>query len=293
MSRNPLMPMSPAAAALAAAVLLVLQGCASAPKAETRGIASTQPMETLRDEAFAQSERFIDAEAVLATTRVGVPTVRIVDDAFPDSISPQQAALVANRAARDVCNGLARYVTLDPEISDPSVEIVVTSIRPTSAGAAGASAVLGVFVPGPFRLPAGLGGFAADGALRKAGEAVYVLHWAEGAGAITEDARVSAIGDAYQLANDFADEFIDGFSDPKEAASPDRTRVDAATRDANQALCLARFGRANPVGRGATILLPLAPEAFDAGAPEASGLEATGVDADERVERTDADDRGE
>lgn len=278
---------------LAGLGLLLLQGCASAPKPPSRGIADERPMQTLRDEPFAQSERFVDADAVLAATRVGLPTVRVAEGAAVDGITPEQAALVANRAARDVCNGLARHAVLDEAAADLEVELVVTAIRPTSSAAAGASALIGVFVPGPFRLPAGLGGFAADGVARKAGEPVLLLHWAEGAGAITEDAKVSPIGDAYQLAGDFADDFVKGFADPRGADAPTRARIDATTREANEALCLARFGRASVAGRGASFLLPLSPEAIDAGAPAGSGVGGAAAEADQRVDRAEADDRGE
>lgn len=233
-----------APAPLAALALLALQGCASAPKPEVRGI------------------------------------------------SDEQAALVANRAARDLCNGLARHLRIDEHAPDLRVDVVITAIRPTSSAAAGLSALLGVWVPGPLRLPAGLGGLAADGAARK-GEEPVLLHWAEGAGAITEDAKISSIGDAYQLAGDFADDFVDALVDPRGAEAQDRPRVDDATRDANEALCLARFGRASITGRGASLLLPLSPESIDAGAPADSGTRPGAAEAEERVRGAEADHRGE
>lgn len=257
-----------ALAPLAALAMLALQGCASAPKPEVRGISDQRPMTTLRDEDFARIERFVDADAVLAARSAGLPSVRIAADAVGAGINPEQAALVANRVARDLCNGLARYVRIDERAPDLRVDVVITAIRPTSSTAAGLSALLGVWVPGPFRLPAGLGGFAADGAARKGGEPVLLLHWAEGAGAITEDAKISSIGDAYQLAGDFADDFV-------------------------EALCLARFGRASITGRGASLLLPLSPESIDAGAPADSGTRPGAAEAEERVRGAEADHRGE
>lgn len=248
---------------------LWLAACASAPKPSATGIRSEQPMAVLKDEGYAKVERFVDADAVLAARSVGLPRVRIADGAAGEGITPAQAALVANRAARDTCQQLARRYRIDPEAPDLDIEIVVTAIAPTSSGAAGASAVLGVFVPGPFRLPAGLGGFAADGAVRADRTDVVVLRWAEGAGAITEDAKVSRIGDAYQLAGDFADDLAKALNDPSGAEGETRALLDAAEREAGEAHCVARFGRASVAGRGASILLPLSPEAIDAGAPDA------------------------
>lgn len=270
-------------AALCAALLLA--ACASAPERTATGIPTSKPLSTVKDEAYAKAERYVDVERVLAATSVGMPQVRIAMGAAGEGITPEQAALVANRAARDVCVQLSRHYRIAPESPDVEVELLVTAIVPTSSGAAGASALLGVFVPGPFRLPAGLGGFAADGAARAQGEDLVVLHWAEGAGAITEDAKVSRIGDAYQLAGDFADDFVNALADPKGSEGTTRPTIDAAEREAGEARCVARFGRASVAGRGASILLPLAPEAIDAGAP------APGADAGEGAEaaREDAE----
>lgn len=245
---------------------LLLMACASAPKPTASGLPTAKPMTTLKDEAYAKAERFVDAEAVLAARSVGLPRVRIAEGAAGEGITPTQAALVANRAARDTCVQLARRYRIDPEAADLELEIVVTAIAPTSSGAAGMSALLGVFVPGPFRLPAGLGGFAADGAVRAGGDEIVVLRWAEGAGAITEDAKVSRIGDAYQLAGDFADDFAKALIDPLGAEGDARATLNAAEREAGSARCVARFGRASVAGRGASFLLPLSPEAIDAGA---------------------------
>lgn len=247
---------------------LWLAACASAPKPTGTGIRTEQPMAVLKDEAYAKAERFVDAKAVLAAGSIGLPRVRIAEGAAGEGITSEQAALVANRAARDTCLQLARRYRIDLDAPDLDIEIVVTAIAPTSSGAAGASALIGVFVPGPFRLPAGLGGFAADGAVRSDRDDVVVLRWAEGAGAITEDAKVSRIGDAYQLAGDFADDLAKALNDPSGAQGDTRAPLDAAEREAGVARCTARFGRASVAGRGASILLPLSPEAIDAGAPE-------------------------
>ncbi len=263
------------------AVLLLLVGCASAPKGAPDGLATARTLETLRDEPHARTARFLDAEAALAAESVSPPTITIADGAAGKGLDAGQVALVANRAAREVCNALAPYYRITDETPDLAIELRITSVAPTSAGAAGVSEILGVFVPGPFRLPAGLGGFAADGAARAPGGDVLVLRWAEGANPVTEGARVSRIGDAYQLAGDFADDFADALRDPRGRDGERRGRLAEAGIASNRAICLARFGRANPAGRGASILLPLAPEAIDAGAPEAADEERTTTASDD------------
>jgi len=248
---------------------LLLAACASAPKAPHEGFSTLRPLDTLRDEPHARIARFLDSEAVQAAQSVSPPRFVVAEDAAGEGISERQAVLVANRAARDLCTGLAPYFRITESAPDLELALYVTAIEPTSPGAAGVSELIGVFVPGPFRLPAGLGGFAADGVARRGGEDLLVLRWAEGANPVTEGARVSRIGDAYQLAGDFADDFAEALHDPQGREAEGRSRLDAATVEANRALCLARYGRANVAGQGATILLPLAPEAIDPGPPEA------------------------
>lgn len=252
---------------LLAASLLILQGCASAPRPVAQGIDADQTLESLRSQGYASVDRFLDAEAAEAITTIGLPSVRLADDAYAEDITTLQAELVANRAGREVCTRLGRHFVLSDAEDAVQIELAVTALRSTSTGAAGASALIGVFVPGPFRLPAGLGGFAADGVARRDGETLLFLRWSEGAGAISEDAKVSAIGDAYQLAGDFARDFSRALIDPRGREGDVRPRVDTAIQDANEALCEARFGRASVAGRGASFLLPLSPEAIDSGAP--------------------------
>jgi len=248
---------------------LLLAGCASAPKAPREGFSTLRTLETVRDEPHARIARFLDAEVVLAAQSVSPPRFLVAEGAAGEGIDASRAVLVANRAARDLCTGLAPYFRITE--TDPELELAlyVTAIEPTSPGAAGVSELIGVFVPGPFRLPAGLGGFAADGVARRSGEDLFVLRWAEGANPVTEGARVSRIGDAYQLAGDFADDFAEALNDPQGRGAEGRARLDAVTIEANRALCLARFGRTSVAGQGASILLPLAPEAIDPGPPEA------------------------
>lgn len=262
---------------------LLLAACASAPKAPREGFSTLRALDTVRDEPHARIARFLDVEAVLAAQSVSPPRFVVAEGAAGEGIDPSQAVLVANRAARDLCTALAPYFRITETGPELELALYVTAIEPTSAGAAGISELIGVFVPGPFRLPAGLGGFAADGVARRGGEDLLVLRWAEGANPVTEGARVSRIGDAYQLAGDFADDFADALNDPRAREAEGRARLDAATIEANRALCLARFGRANVAGQGASILLPLAPEAIDPGPPRpepgADPLEPTSPDS--------------
>lgn len=246
---------------------LLQYGCASAPKDLVAGIRSEQPTQTIRDKSYARAQRYLDADAILRARSVALPRIQVAEGAVAAGITAEQADLVANRASREVCLRLAPYLRVDDDAPDLEIELQVTAIRATSAVASGISAGLGVFVPGPFRLPAGLGGFAADGVARQRGRDLLVLRWAEGANAVTDSAKVSAIGDAYQLAAQFAADFSNSLVDPKGSAGSRRPRLEDTTIKANYARCQERFGKASLAGRGASLLLPLSPEAIDNGAP--------------------------
>lgn len=270
---------------IALATLALLSACASAPKVAQRGIATDRELTPVRDEAYAKADRFLDIDAVLAARSASLPQVDIGEGAAAKDVSDAQAALVANRAARDVCNALAPHLELVERDGDLEIALRVTAVQATSRGAAGVSEVIGFFVPGPFRLPAGLGGLAIDGVARDGGEDVLVLHWAEGANAVTEGARISTIGDAYQLAGQFADDFAKALVDPRGKDGETRAKLDPDRREANKALCRERFGSANLAGRGASILLPLAPEAIDKGAPDAGGDPSAEPDTEDGRQR--------
>jgi hypothetical protein len=267
----------------AVAAVLVLSGCASVPAPREGVLAAERPLETIDASRHRQVAQFVDADALRATPRIALPAVEIAGGAHGPRIEPAQAALVANHAARSLCLGLSRHAELAAAPAPDALQprIVVTAIEPTSGAAAGASSVIGIFVPGPFRLPAGLGGLAVDAELRdpRAGQ-VAAMRWARGANAVTQDAKVSAIGDAWQLAGRFGEEFARAVLDTDPArAGLQRARLSDAAISANRAACAQRFGTVNLAGRGASLLLPLAPEAIDPGPPGAAV--AVGDDVDD------------
>jgi hypothetical protein len=223
------------------------------------------------DERHRQIEQYVDRRALRGSPRIALPRVRLAEGAHGDRISAQQAALVANHAARSACLGLAPHARLQPDAAAGAIDtqLVVTAIEPTSGAAAGASSLVDYFVPGPARLPVGLGGLALEAELRdpQAGQ-LALVKWARGANAVTDNAKLSPIGDAWQLAGRFGKEFarllLD--SDPARAGLQRKRLADAVVK-ANRALCAERYGSVNLAGRGASIFLPLAPEAIDPGPP--------------------------
>jgi hypothetical protein len=248
------------------AAAILLQACASAPRVE-RPETSALPVEWVKDEDATQVRRLADRKALADVETLGLPTIEIASGAVDSRISAAQSDLVVNRAARDICNGLAPYFRLNPDAAEAMVRLRILAIQPTSAGTAGLSEVVGFFVPGPFRIPAGLGGLAIDGELHRAGQPIVLLQWSQGANPLTEGARVSSIGDAYQLAGDFADDFVAAVIATPDDAQRRRARQAEAIVNANKSLCRAAFGKANVAVAGASLLIGLPPEAMDQGAP--------------------------
>ena len=220
---------------------LGLAACASVPSQRPGAFASEHPLTTSSDERHRQVAEYVDPQALRGNLRIALPQVRLADGAHGDRISPQQAALVANHAARSTCLGLAPHARLQPDTAAGAIaaQLVVTAIEPTSGVAAGASSVVDYFVPGPARLPVGLGGLAMEAELRdpQAGQ-LALVKWARGANAVTDNAKLSPIGDAWQLAGRFGKELAQLLLDTDPArAGLQRKRLADTEVKANRALC--------------------------------------------------------
>jgi hypothetical protein len=256
-----------------AVAALALVACASVPPQRAPGIEHALPLSVAKEQAHVRIEVHVDRDAVGAGVRFAPPEVEIADGARPDGIDESSARLVANNAARSLCNELAPYVELvDGDAGDAlRTRLVVTAITPTSRAAAGASALVDVFVPGPARLPAGLGALAIDGEVRDPEDTpVAAIRWARGANPVTDNAQLSGIGDAWQLADTFGEEFARLLlRDPSDPARARPERRAAETVRANRNRCAEWFGALNLAALGAGRFVPLAPEAIDPGPPKA------------------------
>jgi hypothetical protein len=107
-------------------------------------------------------------------------------------------------------------------MADLTVRVSIASILPTDEAAAATSKVLDIgktvvtstgvvetSVPIPsVRVPIGLGGIALEGeAVDPAGQQKAAMLWAKGANSFFGTTRVSPVGDAYELAASFGDDF--------------------------------------------------------------------------------------
>lgn len=250
--------------------VLALSACATAPTSRQKGIDTRQELRQIKEGRNSSIKQFVDKSRLDSIQSLGLPKLVIADGIVNSQIIQAQADLVVNRAGRDACRELANYFEIRSDENKPDLNLnfVVTAINPTNSAASGVSALLGVAVPGPFRLPAGLGGFAADGSANDVdGNQIVITQWAKGANAFTNDAKVSTIGDAYQLAGSFGTFFARLLINPEGMRNKNRVALDKIRVDNNRKSCDARFGKASLAGRGASLLLPLSPEAIDPGMP--------------------------
>ena len=165
---------------------------------------------------------------------------------------------MANHAARSVCLALAPWMQWTTADEGGRVVVDVQRIASSSSGLAATSAVIDAVVPGPFRLPAGLGALGIDSRIEApAGTPLLEMRWARGANPLLHRARASSIGDAWELAPSHARDLKEALIPLKLAEQPD------AVRTANVAACEQRFGKVSVAGRAASMFVPLSPEAID------------------------------
>jgi hypothetical protein len=203
------------------------------------------------------------------------------EQSFPEA----NLRLIANAIDRSLCTGLSdRFqIMSDAEPADLTVHAFITRVIPTDPTAAAASKVTeaaaqaasivhGITVPS-LRIPIGLGGLALEAeAVDRIGGQKAAIMWARGADSLTTKARVSPIGDAYELASSFGDDFskllVTGASPFKTLPSlPTVERISAMLGGAPKESACEAFGRAPGVPGFIGRAIGVPPEWTDRGTP--------------------------
>jgi hypothetical protein len=164
---------------------------------------------------FTKSRSFVDAQGLAAVRTVSILPATFSTNAASRIKADQDRSLVTNALDRAVCVALSDKYQLVPagQPADLTVRAVVTDIVPTNKAIAGVSTAvslgssfaLPVGIP---RLPVGLGGLAVEAeAIDSIGMQRAAVVWSKGANSITNNARVSEVGDAYSLAANFGKYF--------------------------------------------------------------------------------------
>ncbi len=261
------MPTSTYLVILASALLL--GACASVPQITGNPLNNDKPLESVSDRQGRRVSRYVDGALLAPLAAYALPEIQLKLPTSRPDISPQQLAIISNALNRSICVRLGQFLTAQPIPSETAlnIEIALTGITPTSKALSGISAALGTVVPGPFRIPLGMGAIALDARASTGGQTAAFMRWAKGANPLLNSAKISTIGDAYDLVDTFAREFgkllLQGTS-----KGDSRKKLPRELIAANETLCESRFGRVDPVGRGASFLLPLSPEFIDKGEPQ-------------------------
>jgi hypothetical protein len=196
----------------AALMAILLCACASTQLHETGVLSSYRGLEPAKKPGTKALYKADLARLESAkTVRIAPVAVR---GRISDKITPEQRALIANEVGRTLCARLGsgdQYTIVGPRApADLTVRAVITGMTPTNKIAAGASmgvkvvtAIVGI--PVSPRVPIGLGTFSAEAeAVDRHGHQDAAMVWTEGANDFLTGARVSTIGDAYQLSATFA-----------------------------------------------------------------------------------------
>lgn len=204
-------------------ILLVGSGCSSVPLSD--GTTLTSPSQlTPAQGKFTKTRTFIDGKSLATARSVAIIPTTFSFAAASRINNPRDRSLVTNALDRAVCVALSdRYqiVPLDQK-ADLTVRAVVADVVPTNKTAAGvatavslgSSFALPVSLP---RIPIGLGGLAVEAeAIDLTGTARAAILWSKGANSFTSKPRVSEVGDAYSLANNFGKYFARVLSTGKE-----------------------------------------------------------------------------
>lgn len=232
--------------------LLLCAGCASVPKGAP--IVPGDGFSVVRDQPHYQVHVRPGEAAWPALAVFRMPEASILEGAHDQRITTAQAALVANHAARSVCLTLAPWVRWAGANEGGRIALQVSRI----AGSSGGLALIDAVLPGPFRLPAGLGGLGIATRVEDAsGAPLLDMQWARGANPLLQRSRASSIGDAWELAPSYAHDLRDALRLADAAKQPNDIRA------ANIAACEQRFGRVSVAGRAASMFVPLSPEAID------------------------------
>jgi hypothetical protein len=223
-------------------LLPLVGGCATVPLERAGSLSSYQHLAP-SDGLLTQAQVSVSKDEILAAK-----TIRVIPTSFPTSLSvaaaeaklsEAQLRLIANAVDRSLCTGLSdRFaIVAGAQPADLTVRAFITRIIPTDEIAAAASkatsvaasvatAVGAITLPVPsLRFPIGLGGLALEAeAVDPTGSQKAAMLWARGADPVTSKPRVSAAGDAYELASSFGDDFskllVTGASPFKRLPSP-------------------------------------------------------------------------
>lgn len=202
-------------------------------------------------------QEFVDTQAAGEIRRIYMDRALVAPGVVEASgVDTDQFERVVGTLSRTMCRRLARggvTVVTEPDPTAHRLQLTITGFEATNAVAAGASGVIGAFVPGPLspRLPVGIGALAAEGELfAPAGTQIAAMrydarnHLASGAGTISMlRGDFGETSDGEDLASSFADAFGDLIVNARNGASGERGATD-------RSVCSVLYDREEPEAAG-------------------------------------------
>jgi hypothetical protein len=273
-----------------AIVLFVLSNiiaCSSAPKVANKNfLSSYDKIKSHKEKSNYSDQRYVDKEAIKKARTINLGNTTYQNVALPEGIDVKQIALVANAVDREVCSSLSAYFEIvdEQQTADLNLRSSLTGIRSTNKAAAVVSSVVGQVAPVWVRPPAGMGALAGEAEfLDSAQQQKAAMVWSRGANSFTEDESISSIGDAYQLAERFANDLVKLI-----VVDRKKTKNAKEIKKANEAKCVARFGKNKLIGTIGGMFLPLSPESKDSGKPNTGTVTVQPIDPVAPTQPTDA-----
>ncbi|HEV7321476.1 MAG TPA: DUF3313 domain-containing protein [Ensifer sp.] len=195
-------------------VVTPLYGCTSVPLKEGGTLTSYSKLSAPTGK-FEKKRTYFNKDGLRDVRTVSIAPTSFTMAARERIEKQGDRLLVSNAIDRAVCFTMSEKYQIVPfgTSADLTIRTVITDIVPTQAAVAGAakaisigsSLALPVSVP---RLPIGLGGLAVEAeAVDRNGVQSAAIVWSKGANSFTSEARVSEIGDAYDLAAAFGSDF--------------------------------------------------------------------------------------
>ena len=264
---------------------LLVTACANAPLEQGGSLTSYTDLEPA-DGMLAKSKILIHKDEVLAARTVRIVPTIFAAGAQNEGISEEQRKLVANAIDRSICFGLSDRLEVVPasQPADLTVHAVVTHMDATDEKAVAATKIAsvaksvflpGIPVPTP-RLPIGLGSLSMEAEARSPdGRPAAAMVWGQGATMLSGSARISAAGDAYELASTFGDDFskllVTGENPFKSLSGPPPAeRIQSLAGGAPKFAACDAFGRAPGVSGLVSGVVGAPPEWTDKGSDGAS-----------------------
>jgi len=195
--------------ALAVLAMAPLAACATKPPAPSGFLRS---YDGLVDKDALRAGMMVrkDPAALASVKKVLIAPAVIAPKVDVAWIGEKEKPLILREMDAQLCFELSkRYDIADKPGRDTAlVRAAITRVRPTGTAASAASAVVGIFIPGPVgvRMPGQTGGLAAEAEMVAKNKQVAAIIWSRNANAIgTDNPSMSEIGDALQSMEPFAD----------------------------------------------------------------------------------------